>query len=113
MPLDLATLAAGIARVEIPYGDETLAVDYRPERITGRTYGVLQRAGRGGELDLDALYAELGAILVWWDLTDAHEPVGTDPAALERLGFGLLSSVLAGVLADAADPTRADRKSVV
>jgi hypothetical protein len=108
MPLDLARLAAGVAHVSIPYAAETLEVDYRPELVTGRTFGLLAAAGRGGTIDLEALYAELGRLIAGWDLTDGGEPVPTDAAGLERLGMGLVGTILQAILADAAqNPTRA------
>lgn len=108
MPLDLARLAAGVAHLEIPYGDEALAVDYRPERVTGRTFGLLARAHAGGDLDLAGLFAELARLLVAWDLTEDGVPVPTDAPNLERLGMALVGTILRAILADAAqNPTRA------
>jgi hypothetical protein len=109
MPLDLARLAAGVAHLSISYADETLELDYRPERVTGRTFGVLAAARRTGAVDLEALYAELGRIVVRWDLTDEGVPVPTDAAALERLGLALVGTILHAILEDAAqNPTRAE-----
>ena len=108
MPLDLARLAAGVAHVEIAYADELLALDYRPERVTGRTFGLLARAQRSQDLDLGALYADLAGLLVSWDLTEDGVPVPTDAAGLERLGMTLVGAILQGLLQDAASsPTRA------
>lgn len=108
MPLDLARLAAGIAHLAIAYTDETLEVDYRPELVTGRTFGLLARAGRGEGLDLGALYAEMTRLIASWDLTEDGVPVPIDPGGLERLGMALLGSILQAIVADAAqNPTRA------
>jgi len=103
MPLDLASLLAREATLEVAYAGEVLRVQYRPAEVTGRTQRALAQAGRDGEID--PLLAELARILVTWDLTADGAPVPTTADALAALGLGLTMAVLQGVLKEVGNPT--------
>jgi hypothetical protein len=76
MPLDLQTLREHIETVIVPFGEETITVDYRPANWTNEAFTKRW------------FHETLAPILVRWDITDGNVPVmpeTEDMAAWEKL----------------------------
>ena len=80
MPLSLSTVANNAVRATFTYKDETLNVEYRPNKITRKTFASMDAADKSGDIltQLDAMSELLAGkpdapgtgVLLSWDLTD-------------------------------------------
>lgn len=101
MPLDLATLHAKSARVDVAVMDETLSVEYRPERYTLGTVHAIQ--GLTGKDQVDQLVAILKDLIAGWDITDDGTALIVSEASLRRLPMLVLNGILRAIASDVGD----------
>lgn len=99
---DLHELEAGRARLVVPFRDLEIAIEYHPERVTGRTMAALRRAQTDN--DPTAIFGELVSLIAEWDLTRDGEPVPITPDGVHSLGALVTMALILGILGDFADP---------
>ncbi len=85
MPLSLSTVANNAVRATFYYGGDALIVEYRPNKITRKTFAAMDAADKSGDIltQLDAMSELLAGkpdapgtgVLLSWDLTDEQGAV--------------------------------------
>lgn len=103
MPLDLASLHARSAHVEIevPSVGATIGVDYRPEKYTLGTVHAIQNLS--GQDQVDKLVDILKDLIADWDITDDGTAVMVSADNLRRLPMLVLNGILRGIASDVGD----------
>lgn len=100
---NLAALRENSARVAFDYGGATFTVYYRPLEVDDQAHQALRGLRVGGEMD--AFYAQLERLVIWWDATEGAAAVPTTAEAFKRVGVGICGNLMQAILADVANPT--------
>lgn len=103
MPLDLASLHARSAHVEVEVASvgATIGVDYRPEKYTLGTVHAIQNLS--GQDQVDTLVDILKGLIAGWDITDDGTAVMVSEDNLRRLPMLVLNGILRGIASDVGD----------
>lgn len=98
---DLASLQG--ARLEVPFGDATIVVLYRPSLVTKVTQDALR--GLQARSEYDPFFAELSRILIAWDLTSDGAPIPLTAEGFAGVGVSVIGSVMNAIVLDVGNPT--------
>src|SRR5213083_1758885 len=95
MPLSLNTVANNAVRATFTYRDETLTVEYRPNKVTRKTFAEIDAADKSGDIldQIDTISEVLAGkpeapgtgMLKWWDFNDAGVIVPITSQQFEEL----------------------------
>lgn len=100
---DLAALRQNSARLTFEYGGATFTAFYRPLDVDDEVHQAVRGMRVGGEMD--AFYAQLERLVIWWDATEGEVTVLTTAAAFKRVGVGICGNLMHAILADVGNPT--------
>lgn len=78
--------------IEVPFGDETLTVTYRPEALTPAMLVAMDEA-KTTKQQMDVVAGLLAEMVASWDLTVGGEPYPLEKDALLQLPLGFLNTV--------------------
>lgn len=99
--LDLDQLQKRSARVTVEYGEDTVVLTYRPERIDAATARRLRKLVESPEQEED-LVEILAVLIADWDITQSGKPLPVTPESLRKIPIALMGSLASGIFTDVA-----------
>jgi hypothetical protein len=102
---NLADLRANYARVAFAYFGATFTAYYHPLDVNDSTTHA--RKVIAEQDDMEALYAELGRLVVEWDATEGSSPVPATAEGFRSAGVGVCLALWNALLNDLRNPTMA------
>lgn len=100
--MQLAELKGGRCKAEVIFGDNTLAVYYRPY---SDAESAAIHARHNNTWTNDAVYEFLATIIVDWELMDGDKPYPHDEASLRELGMDIVAPIWQKVHLSVNPPT--------
>lgn len=101
MPLQLSDLKAKLRKVPVEWEDETLTVEYWPQRFSPSYQDkVAKMIKTQGQTESDG-WAIMLEVLAGWDIMDGDQPVPVNKGTISSLPNSLLMAILMAIRTDA------------